>query len=55
MIVDVASAKLAICHWFVEGRKVEGVFDVRALEPDSTGQQFDLWSFPDAWAGAVSA
>lgn len=42
MIVDVASAKLAICHWFVDGRKVEGVFDVRTLELYSTGQQYDL-------------
>jgi uncharacterized protein YodC (DUF2158 family) len=55
MIIDVASAKLAICHWFVEGRRVEGVFDVRTLEPYSAGQQYDLWSSPDSFAGAVSA
>lgn len=43
MIVDVASAKLAICHWVVDGRKNEGVFDVRSLEWYRTGQQYDLW------------
>lgn len=55
MIVDVASAKLAICHWYVEGRKLEGVFDVRTLEPFSTGQQYDLWSLHDSTFGAVGA
>ena len=53
MIIDVASAKLAICHWFVEGRKIEGVFDIRALEPYCTGQQYDLWSMPDSNSGSV--
>ena len=43
MIVDVASSKLAICHWVVEGQKRECVFDVRTLEAYSTGQQYDLW------------
>lgn len=55
MIVDVASAKLAICHWFVDGRKIEGVFDVRTLEPYSLGQQYDLWSLPDSFVGVVGA
>lgn len=46
MIVDVASEKLAICHWVVDGRKNEGVFDVRSLEWYRTGQQHALW--PDS-------
>jgi hypothetical protein len=44
MIVSVASAKLAICHWDSRGEKHEGVFDVRTLERFSTGQQYDLWT-----------
>lgn len=43
MIVDVASEKLAICHWLVDGQLQEGVFDVRTLEFYRTGQQSTLW------------
>lgn len=43
MIVDVASDKLAICHWFVDGRRNEGVFDARSLEWFVAGQQPSLW------------
>lgn len=44
MIVGIASAKLAICHWVSNGVKREGVFDARHLEPFSAGQQYELWN-----------
>lgn len=43
MIVDVASDKLAICHWVVDGQRSEGVFRVRFLVWCKTGQQSVLW------------
>ena len=43
MIVDVASDKLAICHWYADGHRHEGVFDARSLEFFLSGQQPGLW------------
>jgi hypothetical protein len=43
MIVDIASEKLAICHWVADGQRSEGVFDTRTLEMDTTGQQSTFW------------